>query len=109
MNGCESIEITQAAQDDLLAAYWFYENQQAGIGAYFLNSLYADIDALQISAGVHIKVQPSGAFRSLGSRFPFALCPLPFAIYYGLEGKKATVLAVLDTRRSPEWLRERQS
>jgi autonomous glycyl radical cofactor GrcA len=43
MNGCESIEITQAAQDDLLAAYWFYE------------------------------------------------------------------LAVLDTRRSPQWLRERQS
>jgi plasmid stabilization system protein ParE len=102
MNGCESIEITQAAQDDLLAAYWFYEHQQAGIGAYFLNSLYADIDALQISAGVHVKVQPSGAFRSLGSRFPFA-------IYYGLEGKQATVLAVLDTRRSPEWLRERHS
>ena len=79
MNGCESIEITQAAQDDLLAAYWFYENQQAGIGAYFLNSLYADIDALQISAVVHIKVQPSGAFRSLGSRFPFALCHLLWA------------------------------
>ena len=73
MNGCESIEITQAAQDDLLAAYWFYEHQQAGIGAYFLNSLYADIDALQISAGVHVKVEPSGAFRSLGSRFPFAI------------------------------------
>jgi plasmid stabilization system protein ParE len=102
MNGCASIEITQAAQDDLLAAYWFYEHQQAGIGAYFLNSLYADIDALQISAGVHVKLQPSGALRSLGSRFPFA-------IYYLLEGKKATVLAVLDTRRSPEWLRERQS
>ena len=102
MNGCESIEITQAAQDDLLAAYWFYEHQQAGIGAYFLNSLYADIDALQISAGVHVKVQPSGAFRSLGSRFPFA-------IYYLFEGKQATVIAVLDTRRSPQWLRERQS
>jgi hypothetical protein len=102
MNGCESIEITQAAQDDLLAAYWFYEHQQAGIGAYFLNSLYADIDALQISAGVHVKVQPSGAFRSWGSLFPFA-------IYDWLEGKQATVMAVLDTRRSPEWLRERQS
>ena len=102
MNGCESIEITQAAQDDLLAAYWFYEHQQAGIGAYFLNSLYADIDALQISAGVHVKVEPSGAFRSLGSRFPFA-------IYYLLASKQTTVLAVLDTRRSPEWLRERQS
>ena len=102
MNGCESIEITQGAQDDLLAAYWFYEHQQAGIGAYFLNSLYADIDALQISAGVHVKLQPSGAFRSLGSRFPFA-------IYYLLECKQATVMAVLDTRRSPEWLRERQS
>ena len=102
MNGCESIEITQAAQDDLLAAYWFYEHQQAGIGAYFLNSLYADIDALQISAGIHVKVEPSGAFRSLGSRFPFA-------IYYLLAGNQVTVFAVLDTRRAPEWLRERQS
>ena len=102
MNGCDSIAITQAAQDDLLAGYWFYENQQAGIGAYFLNSLYADIDALQISAGVHVKTQPGPAFRSLGSRFPFA-------IYYLLEGTRVTVLAVLDTRRSPEWLRERQS
>jgi plasmid stabilization system protein ParE len=102
MNGCKSIQITQAAQDDLLAAYWFYEHQQAGIGDYFLNSLYADIDALQISAGVHAKVQPSGAYRSLGSRFPFA-------IYYLIQGSEATVLAVLDTRRSPEWLQERQS
>ena len=101
MNGCESIEITQAAQDDLLTAYWFYEHQQAGIGAYFLN-LYADIDALQISAGIHVKVEPSGAFRSLGSRFPFA-------IYYLLAGNQVTVFAVLDTRRAPEWLRERQS
>ena len=102
MNGCDSIAITQAAQDDLLAGYWFYENQQAGIGAYFLNSLYADIDALLISAGVHVKTQTGPAFRSLGNRFPFA-------IYYLLEGTRVTVLAVLDTRRSPEWLRERQS
>ncbi|WP_228768055.1 hypothetical protein [Limnohabitans sp. DM1] len=42
------------------------------------------------------------------ARFEAWEAAFPFAIYYLLEGKKATVSAVLDTRRSPEWLRERQ-
>lgn len=101
MNGCETIHITQAAQDDLLAGYWFYEGQKSGIGVYFLDSLSADIDALRISAGVHVKTTADPIYRSLANRFPFA-------IYYVQEGTAVTVLAVLDTRRSPEWLRQRQ-
>lgn len=96
MNGCSAINITDSAQDDLLAGFWFYQQQQLGLGTYFLDSLMADIDSLIIYAGVHAQV--NGFYRGLGSRFPYA-------IYYLLQDNMATVFAVLDTRRSPAWLR----
>lgn len=46
------VRITGAAAQDLLDGHAFYERQQQGIGDYFLDSLYADIDALQLYAGI---------------------------------------------------------
>jgi hypothetical protein len=40
------IEVLDAAQDDLVAGFQFYEEQSPGLGAYFLDSLFADIDSL---------------------------------------------------------------
>ncbi len=77
----------------------YYEQQEAGIGDYFLDSLSADIDALALYAGVHPK--PDGRLhRSLAARFPFA-------IYYDLKGDIATVVAVLDCRQSPDSIAQR--
>lgn len=77
----------------------FYERQEAGVGDYFLDSLYADIDALALYAGIHPK--PDGRLhRSLAGRFPFA-------IYYELTGDIATVIAVLDCRQDPASITER--
>ena len=98
MNGCDSIVITQSAQDDLLAGFWFYEQQQSGLGSYFLSNLMADIDDLKISAGVH--VSDKGVFRSLAKKFPYA-------IYYLQSGEEVTLVAVLDSRRSPSWITSR--
>jgi plasmid stabilization system protein ParE len=87
------VRITRAAETDLLEGYAFYERQQAGIGDYFLDSLFADIDALALFAGIHPK--PDGRLhRTLAKRFPFA-------IYYDLRGDIATVVAVLDCRQNP--------
>lgn len=47
------ITILTSAQRDLIDGYWFYENQEAGLGSYFLDSLYSDIDSLHIYAGIH--------------------------------------------------------
>ncbi len=33
----------------------FMKNQSEGVGSYFLDSLYSDIDSLVITAGVHKK------------------------------------------------------
>lgn len=93
------VQITRPAETDLLQGYVFYEQQQAGIGDYFLDSLYADIDALALYAGIHPK--PDGRLhRTLATRFPFA-------IYYDLKGDAATVVAVLDCRRNPDSIAQR--
>lgn len=87
------VRIARAAETDLLEGYVFYEEQQAGVGDYFLDSLFADIDALALFAGIHPK--PDGRLhRTLSKRFPFA-------VYYDLQGDVATVVAVLDCRQNP--------
>ena len=43
------VRIARSAETDLLEGYAFYEQQQAGIGEYFLDSLFADIDAWRCS------------------------------------------------------------
>lgn len=93
------IRITRSAETDLLEGYAFYEQQQSGIGDYFLDSLFADIDALALFAGIHPK--PVGRLhRTLSKRFPFA-------IYYEVREDTATVVAVLDCRQNPASITER--
>jgi len=36
------IEILDKAEDDLVAGFHFYEEQENGLGEYFLESLYSD-------------------------------------------------------------------
>ncbi|WP_207388084.1 type II toxin-antitoxin system RelE/ParE family toxin [Hylemonella gracilis] len=93
------VQIVRAAETDLLAGYGFYEQQQAGIGDYFLDSLYADIDALLLYAGIHPK-SDGRLHRTLSKRFPFA-------IYYDLKDGIVTVVAVLDCRQNPASIIER--
>ena len=92
------IEILDEAQDDLAEGFRFYEGREAGLGSYFLDCLFSDIDSLRLHAGVHHVIY--GFHRSLSKRFPFA-------IYYSREGELVHVFAVLDCRRHPLWLRRR--
>ena len=47
------IEILSDAEDDLVSGARFYERQWVGLGEYFSDSLYSDIDSLLIYAGIH--------------------------------------------------------
>lgn len=93
------IRILSAAARDLVDGYRFYEKQAPGVGAYFPDTLYADIDSLVVNAGIH-PLYFGRYHRLLSSRFPFA-------VYYRVEEQTATVYAVLDCRRSPAWIRAR--
>ncbi len=83
------LRILSLGIDDLDAGRRFYEKQQHGLGEYFLNSLFSDIDALLLYAGIHPKV--FGYFRALSDRFPYA-------IYYRIEGDEIQVWRVLRIR-----------
>ena len=48
-----TIELLDEAKDDLVAGYHFYEDQSPGLGSYFLDSLFADVDSLFLYAGIH--------------------------------------------------------
>ena len=92
------IEILDEAQEDLIQGFRFYEKFSKGVGAYFLDCLFSDIDALRQFSGIHPIV--FGFHRALSRRFPFA-------IYYDVIGDAVRVHAVLDCRRSPSWIEER--
>jgi plasmid stabilization system protein ParE len=92
------IEILPSAREDLAAGFDFYERQQTGLGAYFLRSLFADIETLTGTAGIHRKV--FGAHRLLVRIFPYA-------VYYELSVSTIRVKAVLDCRRDPDWTRRK--
>ena len=92
------IEILDDAQQDLIEGFQFYEGRETGVGSYFLDCLFSDIDSLLLFAGIHQIVY--GYHRSLSKRFPFA-------IYYDIVGELIRIHAVLDCRRNPSWIRKR--
>lgn len=93
------IRISDAAKLDLLEGYQFYENQEENIGAYFLDSLYSDIDSLKLFAGIHPK--KFGYHWMLSKTFPFA-------IYYEIESRDIVLIhAVVDCRQNPKSIEQR--
>lgn len=93
------LEILEAAREDLIEGFHFYERSEQGIGEYYLTCLYSDIESLRIFGGIHRRVHKN-LYRSLSKRFPFA-------IYYTVENEIILVRAVLDCRRNPSWIRVR--
>ena len=92
------IKILSTAEDDLEEGYRFYESQADGLGTYFLDTLYSDIDSLAYFAGMHRVML--GYHRLLSKRFPFA-------VYYRVADDEVIVFAILDCRRNPSWIRKK--
>ena len=88
-----NIQILPSAIEDLYSGRNFYEQQEFGLGDYFLDSLFSDIDSLLLYAGIHEK--HTGYFRLLATRFPYA-------IYYKIIDKTILIYRVLDLRQNPE-------
>ena len=71
------IRISDDALEDLAGGFWFYESQEAGLGDYFSSQLKADIQRLQVTAGIHRQVHTE-YYRLLSRIFPYA-------VYYTLD------------------------
>ena len=92
------VQILDEAEQDLIDGFRFYEMQDQGLGDYFLDSLFSDIDSLRLYAGIHPIY--FGCHRLLSKRFPFA-------IYYRFEQAAVQVWAILDCRQDPAKIRDR--
>ena len=93
-----NVFIMPSAINDLNKGYLFYEMQQAGLGNYFQNTLFLEIDSLAYFGGIHRK--SFGYHIMLSKRFPFG-------IYYSREKNVINVHAVLDCRRDPRWIKKK--
>lgn len=86
------IKILDEAEEDLVNGRKFYEKQSSGLGDYFLDSIFSDIESLYLYAGIH--PMHFGYHRQLTRRFPYA-------IYYKIMDDVVEIRAVLDSRRNP--------
>jgi plasmid stabilization system protein ParE len=87
-----NLRILASAFNDLADGRDFYERQGTGLGEYYLDSLFSDIDSLALYTGIHRKV--FGFHRLLSKRFPYA-------VYYQFDGRDTIVYRVLDLRQDP--------
>jgi plasmid stabilization system protein ParE len=92
------IEISDGAQQDLIDGAASYDRRERGVGTYFLDCLFSDIDSLILYAGIHPVIHHY--YRLLSKRFPFA-------VFYRVDGLLVRIHAVLDCRRDPAWIRRR--
>jgi plasmid stabilization system protein ParE len=88
-----NLRILSAASRDLVEGKKFYERQGEGLGAYFLDSLYSEIDSLILYAGIHRKIQKYHCLFS--KRFPYA-------VYYKVESDEIRVYRVMDCLQDPQ-------
>jgi hypothetical protein len=47
------VKILESALDDLRVGFAFYEAREAGVGEYFLDTLFGEIDSLALYGGIH--------------------------------------------------------
>ncbi|MGH7942425.1 MAG: type II toxin-antitoxin system RelE/ParE family toxin [Limisphaerales bacterium] len=94
------VVVLAEAASDIEEAGDFYNRQDPCIGDYCADSLLADIESLAIYHGIHIR--QFGLYRMLAQRFPFG-------IYYRETKTETQVVAVLDLRQDPNWIRSELS
>lgn len=90
------VAITESARVDIMNTAAFYDNQECGIGDMFVDYIEREIGQLAITAAVHrkkfgIHCRVASVFHSL--------------IFYRLKGEVAEVLAVVDGRRNPVFIK----
>ncbi len=90
------LRILTSAIEDLSRGRMFYDAQGDGLGDYFFDSLFSEIDSLSVFAGIHSR--HLRYFRLLATRFPYA-------IYYKVKREEIVVYRVLDCRREPKWIK----
>jgi hypothetical protein len=87
-----NVRILTPAIQDLVRSAEFYEKEEKGLGEFFLDNLFREVNSLEFYAGIHSL--HFGFHRLLSKRFPYA-------IYYRMIAGEVVIFRVLDCRRDP--------
>lgn len=89
------VVIEAAAYHDVDLVSSFYEEQESGVGSYFVQQFARTARRLEVTGGSH----------RLRGEFHFCLVEhFPVGIYYKVEDDEVRIRGVLDCRRSPNWI-----
>ena len=91
------VVVSVTAKSDIEQGWLFYERRESGIGDYFESTIWTDIESLGHLHGIH--GMHFGYYRMVATTFPFG-------IYYRESPEAIEVVAILDLRRNPSWLRQ---
>lgn len=91
--------VRSEAEDDLKAAYSWYEDKRVGLGYDFLLQVDAGLNFIARNPNIH-PIEYKGTRKHLVKKFPYK-------IIYLVEKEKIIVLAVLHGRRSPALIKKR--
>ncbi|OJU98363.1 MAG: hypothetical protein BGO12_10310 [Verrucomicrobia bacterium 61-8] len=95
------VRISQDAFDDIREASRFYDQLSPGLGKYFRKRISEDIECLSRNGPINPVIH--GDIHRL-------LCNVfPFSIFYRSRSSWLEVIAILDLRRNPAWIREKLS
>lgn len=85
-------------QEDVQAAYDYFEDRLPGAGERFLNLYFAATDRIGLN---------SESYSIKFDDYPRALIPKSsFAAYYFVELERVVIVAVVDARRHPRLIRD---
>ncbi|MGH8017604.1 MAG: type II toxin-antitoxin system RelE/ParE family toxin [Opitutaceae bacterium] len=87
------VRVLRSAIEDLADGQQFYDRQAEGVGDYFFDTLFSEIDSLALYGGIHRVIWDY--HRLLSRRFPYA-------VYYRISGDEVVVHRVLDCRQDPK-------
>lgn len=85
--------VESRADDEVRAAFHWYEGERPGLGDDFLAELRATYERI-IDGPLRYQATRHGARRALLRRFPYI-------VYFVIEGELVIVFAVLHARRNP--------
>lgn len=94
-----SMTVTPEAEEDLLQAFLWYEDQRKGLGHHFMLQVAAGMDLVKRNPDIHPE-EYKGTRKHLIRRFPYK-------IIYVIEPERITIIAVLHSKRNPALIRER--
>jgi plasmid stabilization system protein ParE len=89
-----SVIFRPAADQDIDAAYGWYERQQVGLGEKFLRSLGATVEFIRTNPELYPIVR--GSIRRAVFR------GFPYLLFYVVEPERIVVIACLHVSRDPE-------